>query len=194
MTMLRITVCLACLVVATACGAESPTGNEPESSGTKVGVDAPLGESLALPGAAVDRPSGWVFGQPSSSMRLAEAEVPGAAGPAVLTVFFFGPGGGGGVEANLQRWAGQIAAGPGVEPTRDRFEIDGFTVSTIGLSGTLQPSRMGSGPSEPVPGSRLLGAVIEGPGGPWFFKLTGPEDTVVAASPAFDAMLRSIRQ
>jgi hypothetical protein len=52
---------------------------------------------------------------------------------------------------------------------------------------------MGGGPTEPTPGSRLLGAVVEGPGGPWFFKITGPAATVTAAAPAFDAMLRSVR-
>jgi hypothetical protein len=193
MSMTRIAVCLACVFFAVACGAESPTGNETADTGGKRSANSSTGEPVVLPGATIDGPSSWSFRQPSSSMRLAEAEVPGPAGPALLTVFFFGPGGGGGVEANLQRWQGQIEADPGVEPTRDRFEIDGFTVSTIGVSGTLQPSRMGGGPSESVSGSRLLGAVIEGPGGPWFFKLTGPEDTVIGAAPAFDAMLRSIR-
>jgi hypothetical protein len=52
---------------------------------------------------------------------------------------------------------------------------------------------MGGGPVEPAPGSQLLGAVIEGPGGPWFFKVTGPTDTVSAAAAAFDEMLRSVR-
>ena len=126
-------------------------------------------------------------------MRLAEADIPGGGGPALLTVFFFGPGGGGGVEANLTRWAGQIEAEPGVEAIRDSFSVGDFTVSTIAVEGTILPSRMGGGASEPSPGSALLGAVIEGPGGPWFFKVTGPKDTVSAAAPAFDQMLRSIR-
>jgi len=125
-------------------------------------------------------------------MRLAEAEIPGPGGPALLTVFFFGAGGGGGIDANLQRWAGQMEADPGAETVRDSYQINGYTVSTIGVAGTLLPSRMGGGPTEPAPGSRLLGAVIEGSGGPWFFKMTGPAETVLAAAPAFDGMLRSI--
>jgi hypothetical protein len=126
-------------------------------------------------------------------MRLAEAEIPGSGGTAVLTVFFFGAGGGGGVDANLQRWVGQIESNPGAETQQDRFDVNGYTVSTIEAEGTLLPSRMGGGSSEPAPGSKLMGAVIEGPGGPWFFKVTGPKDTVSAAAPAFDEMLRSIR-
>ena len=73
------------------------------------------------------------------------------------------------------------------------FEVNGYSVSVIEAVGTLLPSRMGGGPSEPAPGSKLLGAVIEGPGGPWFFKVTGPKDTVSAAAPAFEAMLQSVR-
>ncbi len=127
-------------------------------------------------------------------MRLAEAEIPGEGGAALLTVFFFGAGAGGGIEANVQRWAGQIEAEAGTEPVRESYEVGGYAVSTIAVEGTLLPSRMGGGPSEPVPGSKLVGAVVEGPGGPWFFKVTGPADTVTAAEPAFEAMLRSVSQ
>jgi hypothetical protein len=126
-------------------------------------------------------------------MRLAEAGISGPGGEALLTVFFFGQGGGGGVDANLQRWAGQIVAEAGTEPVRNGFDVGEYSVSTIAVEGTLQPSRMGGGPTEAIPGSKLIGAVVEGPGGPWFFKITGPAATVTAAEPAFDAMLRSVR-
>jgi hypothetical protein len=182
------------LVAGVGCAADKPPAATGETDTTRSPeVDRVVsGEAIVLPGAAVDRPSGWVVRPPSSSMRLAEAEVPGPGGPALLTVFFFGPGGGGGVDANLDRWAGQIEADPGVEATRGSFAANGFEISTIDLEGTLLPSRMG-GPSEPAPGSRLIGAVISGPGGPWFFKMTGPKDTVAAAAPAFEQMLRSVR-
>jgi hypothetical protein len=52
---------------------------------------------------------------------------------------------------------------------------------------------MGGGPTESTTGSKLIGAVVEGPGGPWFFKISGPAATVSAAEPEFDAMLRSVR-
>ncbi len=81
----------------------------------------------------------------------------------------------------------------GTEPIHNSYEVGGFSVSTIAVEGTLLPSRMGGGPSEPAPGSKLVGAVVEGPGGPWFFKVTGSAETVAAAEPAFDSMLRSAR-
>ncbi len=51
---------------------------------------------------------------------------------------------------------------------------------------------MGSGPTTPQPGFRLLGAVVEGEGGPWFFKLTGPEATLASEREAFFGLLRGV--
>ena len=184
---------LALSIVSVACGgdvrapATAPTGE------LLTAADEPSENVIDLGGAVVDLPQSWTFSEPSSTMRLAEATFAGPGGPALLTVFFFGLGGGGGVEANLERWAGQIEVAAGSEPQRDSFAVGGFTISTIAAEGTLRPSGMGAGPTEPVPGSRLLGAVIEGPGGPWFFKLTGPAETVAAAGADFDRMLRSVR-
>jgi hypothetical protein len=48
-------------------------------------------------------------------------------------------------------------------------------------------------PSVPQPDSRLLGAVVEGEGGPWFFKLVGPAATVEAARDEFFTLLRTVR-
>ncbi len=147
----------------------------------------------AVGGSAItwDLPASWTSATPSSSMRMAQATIPGAAGSGEMAVFFFGPGGGGGVEQNLQRWADQME-GPG-EPVREGFETGGYKISMIEKSGTLQPSMMGSGPTTAQPNSKLLAAVVEGEGGPWFFKLTGPDATISAERAAFITMLRSIR-
>ena len=184
---------LLCLSLGLGCAGERTPANDTGSQGA-TSHSAPGADGVLHLGAAVvDAPSGWDFHRPSSSMRLAEAEVPGPAGPALLTVFFFGPGGGGDVQANLQRWLGQIEATPGSTPVERRLEADGFSIWEVTVAGTLLPSTMGAGPTEPMPGSRLLGAVVEGPGGPWFFKMTGPEDTVSAASAEFERMLLSVR-
>lgn len=138
-------------------------------------------------------PAGWVSTPPSSSMRLAQAQIPGPGGEGDLVVFWFGEGGGGGVEDNLQRWIGQMEVAPGTEPRREKLEVDGLAVTWVDVSGTLLPSNMGTGPATPQPGSRLFGAVIEGPGGPWFFKATGPEATLAAEREAFVALLKGAR-
>jgi hypothetical protein len=192
---IRIVGLVAILGAGIACAQDNPSSDTggSQSPPAAPAVESGSSEALVLPGATVDRPSGWNFRQPSSSMRLAEAEIPGPGGPALLTVFFFGAGGGGGVDANLDRWVGQIELDPGATAERGGFEVNGYSVSVIEAVGTLLPSRMGGGPSEPAPGSKLLGAVVEGPGGPWFFKVTGPKDTVSAAEPAFGKMLESVR-
>ena len=43
------------------------------------------------------------------------------------------------------------------------------------------------------PGSRLLGAVVEGEGGPWFFKATGPDATLAPQRLPFRGMLQRAR-
>jgi hypothetical protein len=192
MRTLALSILTTAIIVTFACSGESSPQSEasPPAAPTGAETTATDGAVIVVPGARFAAPAGWILREPSSSMRLAEAEIPGDGGPAVLTVFFFGPGGGGGTEANLQRWAGQIAAE--TDPVRAGFEVDGYTVSTIAVEGTLQPSRMGTGPTEAVPGSKLVGAVVEGPGGPWFFKMTGPAATVASAEHEFEAMLRSV--
>ena len=178
-----------------ACSGDSALQSEatPSTDPPAIAAVKASAEELLVPGARFDRPDGWEFNEPSSSMRLAEAGISGPGGEALLTAFFFGEGGGGDVDANLQRWAGQIVAEAGTTPVRNAFDVGGYSVSTIAVEGTLQPSRMGGGPTEAAPDSKLIGAVVEGPDGPWFFKITGPAATVTAAEPAFDAMLRSVR-
>jgi hypothetical protein len=51
---------------------------------------------------------------------------------------------------------------------------------------------MGSGPTTPQPDSRLIGAVVEGPGGPWFFKATGPSQTLADQRQGFRDMLMAL--
>ena len=156
-------------------------------------VGVPGEEAGASGGIDFDLPSGWLSEPPQSNMRLAQASFQGPGGPGQLAVFYFGPGGGGGVEANIERWVGQMEVAPGTTPTPETFESNGYKVTVIDVRGTLKPSTMGMGPSAPQPDSRLLGAVVEGPGGPWFFKATGPESTLGPQRDAFLAMLRSVR-
>ena len=161
------------------------------------GVPAPMssrsGEQPQGGSIQFDIPGNWQQQPPSSPMRMAQATIPGAAGTGDLAVFFFGPGGGGGVEANIQRWVDQMAPAPGSNPQPETFDANGFRVTWIDVSGTLKPSNMGTGPATEQPNSRLFGAVVEGPGGPWFFKATGPEATLAAERENFLKMLRSVR-
>ena len=202
-----------CTVALTACAGSDPAGgNTPAPSTTPPASDAPPpiraspnpappaavtetgGNTVMAPGATFDLPAQWVREQPSMTMRLAQARIPGDGGDGLLTVFYFGAGSGGGVEANLERWIGQVEAEAGTSPSRETFTVGEYRATWIAVQGTILPSTMGVGPSTPQPGSRMLGAVVEGPGGPWFFKATGPNATLSAQQDAFLGMLRSIRK
>ena len=144
---------------------------------------------LDVKGLHVELPPGWTSVAPASAMRAAQASIAGPGGPAELTVFHFGAGQGGDAETNIQRWLGQIVPDPGTTPQRENLQADGLRISWVDAEGTLQPGQMGMGPQTPQPGSRLLGAVIEGDGGPWFFKATGPDLTLAPQRLAFRGML-----
>ena len=104
------------------------------------------GATVTTPSFRFELPATWRREQPSSGMRLAQAVVPGEAGPGELAVFHFGAGQGGGVEANFERWLGQVEQAAGSVPERGKFTVDGFECSWIDARGTLLPSTMGSGP------------------------------------------------
>jgi hypothetical protein len=140
-----------------------------------------------------DLPASWQEHPPASSMRTAQALIPGPGGVAEMVVFYFGPGGGGGTEANLERWIGQMQVAEGIEPERGSFEVGDLQVTHVTVHGILLPSNMGTGPTEPQPNSMLLGAVVEGPGGPWFFKVTGPAATLEGERDTFLDMLKTVQ-
>lgn len=181
------------ILMLVACGQDEPIETEPITPQAQ----APMaGHPGGMPTAPTDSqldyelPANWNRTQPDSPMRLDQAVIPGEAGDGELAVFFFGPGGGGSVEANLQRWVGQMSTSQ--EPTRETFEANGLQVTWIDATGTVNPSSTGMGPSEPQPNSRMFAAVVEGEGGPWFFKATGPAETMNAARDAFVEMLQNL--
>ena len=141
-----------------------------------------------------DLPERWQEETPTSNMRLAQASIPGDAGAAELAIFYFGPGQGGGVEANIDRWIAQVELAPGSEPVRETIEQGDLAIHTVEARGTVtgSPMTMAGGQPTPEAGSMLLGAVVEGPGGPWFFKITGPVETVEAAKDEFVGMLQDL--
>lgn len=183
---------------ATAPPAADAPSSEPAPVGpiSSRGETAPSGATASGQAADIDftLPAGWQSETPSSNMRLAQASIPGPGGPGQLAVFYFGPGSGGDAESNIQRWVGQMEPEQGTEPSRQTFETEnGFRVTWVDVAGTLLPSTMGTGPTTPQPNSRLLGAVVEGPGGPWFFKATGPKTTLDPEREKFLEMLRSVQ-
>jgi hypothetical protein len=141
-------------------------------------------------------PAGWK-NLGTQAMRAATYSVPAAPGDkenAECVVYFFGQGQGGPVEANMERWKGQFQTADG-KPAPANIatrKINGLAVTTIDVSGVY--SGMG-GPLAQTqslqPGYRLLGAIIENPGGNIFLKFTGPAKTVAANQRKFEQLLTS---
>ena len=127
-------------------------------------------------------------------MRAATYRVPAVAGDkedGECAVFYFGPGQGGGVDDNIQRWVGQFQTE--AKPQIKKQTINGLAVTTIDLSGTYMASAGPMAPSKvSKPGYRLLGAIAEAPQGGVFFKFTGPVKTVAANQATFQKLVQSI--
>ena len=143
-------------------------------------------------------PAGWKA-EAARPMRAATYSIPLAAGEqgiAECVVNFFGAGQGGGVEANIERWRGQVLGTDGKPAVAkiDKRSGRGVPTTVVDASGTY--TGMG-GPmtagAKPVPGYRLMGAIVEGPGGSVFFKLTGPAKTIAAQQKNFEQLLASIQ-
>lgn len=130
-------------------------------------------------------PSAFEKVAPASPMRAAQYRVPsGKEGvkDGEVAVFYFGGGQGGEKQANLERWASQFKQDDGGDPMSkakvETFDAGPLKVTTIELTGHYVSSTMGGGPSYDEPGWKLYGAVVEGEGGPWFFKAVGPEEVL----------------
>jgi hypothetical protein len=159
----------------------------------------PTGEANAAGGLKWEIPADWKVG-PAQQMRIATyiiSAIEGDADNADCAVFHF-PGTGGDKDSNLRRWEGQFEQPDGRNSSDlasiSETEINGLKVTTIELSGTYKVS---AGPMMEVkgkkPGYRLLGAIIDGPQGPVFFKMVGPENTVAASKEQFIQMIRSTK-
>jgi hypothetical protein len=143
-------------------------------------------------------PSGWQGRAASSSMRVAEFVLPGrdAAGSAELVIYYFG-GTGGSVDANIQRWLGQMQQ-PDGRPTgevaaREAKTINGLKIALLDVSGTyVAEVKPGATEKHNSPGFRMRTAVVETPRGPYFLKLVGPAATVETWKASFDEFLTSL--
>jgi hypothetical protein len=145
-------------------------------------------------------PAEWTA-QGERPMRAATYRIPPAKGDAEaaeLAVFYFGAGGGGGVDANIKRWIDQFQQPDGKPVDKvamvKKETLSGLPASTVDVKGTYTGGGPSMGVSTPRPGYRLLGAIVEGPGGNVFFKLTGPDKTVTAAEKPFRAMLGALKK
>ena len=179
----------------TGCSGENPT--ETESAPEPAVSAGPATTSAA--GLGFEAPVTWISEAPSSSMRLAQYRLPGLEGnpeDAELAVFYFG-GQGGSVQANVDRWIGQFSnldGSPVTDPRVSQRDANGIPLTIVDVRGTYHQSQ---GPmmaqTTAKENYRMLAAVAEGPAGPTFFKLTGPQPTVDHFEESFNSFLNTLR-
>ena len=157
-------------------------------------------KTIVAAGVEFTAPQRWIEQKPSSSMRKAQFELPGEAGPAELVVYYFGPGGAGGRAANVQRWLGQFS-NPNRPTSAAQWETSTVTRNNlehtvVKVSGTYAPISMRPGVPAPTPKPdyAIYGIILEGgPQGTLFIKATGPKATIEVQAAALDAFDQSAR-
>lgn len=165
------------------------------------GAAPPVPVPAAVPSGKlkIAAPDSWVSQPPANTMRYAQYVVPRVEGDpedAQLVVFV---NIGGGAQANIDRWKTQFtdAQGTALPPDAARqseFDASGMKVTMIDVTGRYTATAMGPGAPAPAPKDnfRMLGAVVETPAGPFYFRLTGPAATIASQEDAFMKLLQSL--
>lgn len=193
MTRLALPCLLALCALACSKAPAEPTGTQRPSPTVSV---APLEYQV---------PGSWTLRErPRTGPRKAVYAIPRTGSDkedAELTVAYFGTGSEGDPERRFREMYDLFDGNVGESAKRDAFDGDGTHVESFEVSGTFK-----SPLAPPAPGQkqaaiqmikddyRLLGAVVRtGDRGNWFFKLSGPDDTVKSARSGFESTLRSAR-
>lgn len=159
------------------------------------GADEPAAKTKKVTAGALklEIPETWEFKESTRQFREGEIKVPAVEGDkdaGEIVVFFFGQGGAGGVQANIDRWVGQFEEkGRASKVTAGKTTQGDFTL--VELSGTYKKP-IGppiAGQSKSMPGWRMLGAIVATEAGAYFVKFDGPDKTVTASGKAFRAAL-----
>lgn len=162
-------------------GDPAPTTPAPKAAGKDVTVGA---HTFALPG-------NWKEVPPANSMRKYQASIPKSAGDpedgefSVLT-------GGGGVDANINRWTGQFGGPSSLVAKREIKTASGGNATVVELQGAYSAMTM-QGQQPAKDGYAQLGAVVTTAEGDLFLKVIGPKKTVDENKAAFDAMVGSFK-
>jgi len=104
-------------------------------------------------------PEGWKSVTPSSPMRKAQLEIARGPEKAEVTFFHFGADQGGTPEDNVARWYAQF---PGSEKNRitEHLQVGPVKITFAMTEGTFS-SGMPGGPTTPMEGYALCGAILE---------------------------------
>jgi hypothetical protein len=189
------------ILLALAAGCASGDTLAPDTVEPEPLPEAPVGHTAAVveqSGLQFTAPEGWEQQEPTNKMRKHQYLLPraeGDPGDGELVVFHFG-GGGGSVEANIERWAGQFEQEDDGS-TRERAtireaEVNGMKTTFIDMGGRYKAETSpGSGERVDRPDYRMLAAVIESDHGAYYVKAIGPRATLERWSDAFESYVNS---
>lgn len=125
-------------------------------------------------------PAAW-SAKALGQMRKGSFTVKGDGGEADLSITAF-PGATGGLEANLNRWRGQVGLSPlspeEVVAATEKFEANGLQFTVVDYAGN---------------GTRLIGAIVPYGSNSWFFKLMGPDAVVAGKKAEFVEFLHTVK-
>jgi hypothetical protein len=170
---------------------------DPSQAPSAVGGAQVQSDKLVIQGLASQIPAGWTPAPLSSTMRVAQFGLPGAAGaePGEVAVYFFPTGQGGTQEANIDRWASQFTGADGkpVKPQTSSSKGSDTEVTLVELQGTYARG-VGMGPSgDAKPDQTLMIAMAEAPVGRITMQMYGPSKTVAAQRDNFIKLAKGFR-
>ncbi|MDF1838649.1 MAG: hypothetical protein P1V35_12335 [Planctomycetota bacterium] len=164
-----------------------------ESGGDRPAEPAAATEQTARTGPLdFTAPEGWTERAPTGAMRFKEYVLGEDVDGAPLVIVAHWPNGVGGLQANLQRWKGQVAGGDGAaEPSVETISDHGL-ISTI-MDGEGAYTGMSGGTES---GSRLLAAYIESPAGRiegvYTIKLSGSVEALAPWAASFRKFIQDL--
>jgi hypothetical protein len=141
-------------------------------------------------------PADWKSQAPANKFRAYQF----AAGDAELLIFYFGEGGGGSPNDNINRWKGQFVPpeGKSIDEVAkvEKLKVGKAELTYLDIQGTYlykNPPFDPNAKTERKSNYRRLGVYFACEGGPYFITLTGPAKTVEQQKKSFDEWLKNFK-
>ena len=171
-----------------------------QGTGEKTSSDSASTVALAVDNLRFEVPTDWHARKPDSDARKAQYELtgPDTSDAASLVVYYFGPGGAGNLQANIDRWVGQFADSSG-QPPQEQSRVTARTVAgmqihSVDVSGRyIAQVTPGSDDRYDKPDYRMMAAIIETQDGRYYIKAVGPRRTIDRHEEAITMFLDSVR-
>lgn len=140
-------------------------------------------------------PNEWERLDPANSMQVAQLILPSpqeGTKDAALVLYYFGPEGAGGTQANLDRWIAQVTQ-PDGKPSKDKAKVteqtsNGLNVHVLEVTGNYIDRRTAT----TAKNITLWGVIVEAPGGPVYLKAVLPKATHTRWQRSLTRLLQSL--